>query len=118
MKPFKDFSNRLKTSIIRFAKVIKRFITGVISNTKKLRIKLRSKFNGLTDNKRDMDGSDNEGMSARINLEKILDFLSKPFRNIKIRTRLFVSFTALVALILIFTGMLWYKNPVKQLKRK
>jgi len=38
MKPFKDFSNRLKTSIIRFAKVIKRFITGVISNTKKLRI--------------------------------------------------------------------------------
>jgi len=25
-----------------------------------------------------MDGSDNEGMSARINLEKILDFLSKP----------------------------------------
>lgn len=118
MKPFKDFSNRLKTSIIRFAKVIKRFITGVISNTKKLRIKLRSKFNGLTDNKRDMDGSDNEGMSARINLEKILDFLSKPFRNIKIRTRLFVSFTALVALILIFTGMLWYKKSSEAIKTK
>lgn len=118
MNFIKDLFNWLIGSIMHFIKLVKRFISWIIRSIKKLKIKLHLKYNASVDNKGIMDCKNNDGMPSGINLEKILDFLSMPLRNTKIQTRLFVSFTGLVSLLLVFTSILSYRKSSEAIKTK
>ena len=107
MNFIKDFLNRLKGSIMRFVSCIKSLIA-----------ELYSKYNASTDSGRILDEKNNGRVSPCMNFEKILDFLSMPFRSIKIRTRLVLSATSLAFILLTLASVLSYRKSSEAIRTK
>ncbi|OPZ85696.1 MAG: Methyl-accepting chemotaxis protein McpB [Firmicutes bacterium ADurb.Bin419] len=55
---------------------------------------------------------------SSINIETFLDFFSMPLRNIKIQTRLLISITGIVFILLIVTSFLSYNKSSNAIKNK
>ncbi|HOM03740.1 MAG TPA: methyl-accepting chemotaxis protein [Acetivibrio sp.] len=53
-----------------------------------------------------------------VKFDKILDFFSVPLRSIRIRTRLFISFTSIALILLLVTGYLSYSKSSKAMRTK
>lgn len=94
---------------------INRFI---INSVKKFRDKSVEKYKSDTNKTKISNNQTNKGMPSSSIVEAILDFMSMPLRNIKIQTRLLVSFTVISFLLLAFTGSLSYSKSSKAIKTK
>jgi methyl-accepting chemotaxis protein len=107
MNYIKGFVNRLKERIKCLVSCIKRLIA-----------ELYSKNNTSADSGRILDNKDNGRTPPCKNFEKILDCLSRPFRSIKIRTRLVLSATSLAFLLLTLASVLSYRKSSEAIKTK
>jgi methyl-accepting chemotaxis protein len=89
-----------------------------VSCIKSLIAELYSKYNVSTDSGRILDEKNNGRVSPCMNFEKILDFLSMPFRSIKIRTRLVLSATSLAFILLTLASVLSYRKSSEAIRTK
>ncbi len=101
-KFFQEGGKHLKNFVVDISILLKKmFVSKSISGIKN-RSKQNKKFK----------------LPSSINIETILDFFSMPLRNIKIHTRLLISITGIVFILLIVTSFLSYNKSSNAIKNK
>ncbi|HHV29653.1 methyl-accepting chemotaxis protein [Acetivibrio mesophilus] len=110
-----SFSKRLKDWFKGSMAFCKKIIKGMVPRLKSA-LESWQKINNIDSENGDKSIT-NRGFS-HVRFDRILDFLSAPLRNIRIQTRLFVSFTSIALVLLIVTGYLSYSKSSEAMKTK